>query len=64
MLENVPEFQKDFDIVLVAARDPTERDDLLRRLGEFGNHFDNAADVFYQFRPKVPCVIDPLLYIG
>ena len=63
LLENVPEFQKDLDIVLVAARDLTERDDLLRRLGEFGNHFDNAADVFYQFRPKVPCVIDPLLYI-
>ncbi|KAF9646360.1 hypothetical protein BDM02DRAFT_3099970 [Thelephora ganbajun] len=52
LLENVPEFQKDLDIVLVAARELTEREDLLRRLGEFGNKFDNADDVFYQFRPK------------
>ena len=62
MPENIPEFQKDLDIVLVAARDLTEREDLLRRLGEFGVYFDNAVDV-YQFRPKVPCVIDPLGYI-
>ena len=53
LLENVPDFQKDPDIVLVAARELTEREDLLRRLGEFGNKFDNASDVFYQFRPKV-----------
>ena len=53
LLENVSEFQKDFDIVLVAARELTEREDLLRRLGEFGNKFDNADDTFYQFRPKV-----------
>ena len=64
MPENVPEFQKDLDVVLVASRDLTEHDDLLRRLGEFGNHFDNAADYFYQFRPKVPCVIYPLVYIN
>lgn len=43
----------------VAARDLTERGDLLRRLGEFGNHFDCAADVSYRFRPKVPGVINP-----
>jgi len=53
LLENVPEFQKDLDIALVAARELTEREDLLRRLGEFGNKFDNADDAFYQFRPKV-----------
>ena len=53
LLENVPEFQKDLDIVVVAARELTEREDLLRRLGEFGNKFDNADDVYYQFRPKV-----------
>lgn len=53
LLENVSEFQKDLDIVLAAARELTEREDLLRRLGEFGNHFDNAEDAFYQFRPKV-----------
>ena len=54
LLENVPELQKDLDLVVVAARDLTEREDLLRRLGEFGNHFDNANDAFYQLRPKVP----------
>lgn len=53
LLENVSELQKDLDIVFAAARDLTEREDLLRRLGEFGNHFDNADDAFYQFRPKV-----------
>lgn len=53
LLENVPDFQRDLDIVLVAARELTEREDLLRRLGEFGNKFDKANDVYYQFRPKV-----------
>ena len=53
LLENVPDLQKDLDIVIVAARELTEREDLLRRLGEFGNKFDNADDAFYQFRPKV-----------
>jgi hypothetical protein len=57
LLENVPEFQKDLDIILVAARELTEREDLLRRLGEFGNKFDNADDAFYQFRPKVPNIL-------
>ena len=56
---NVPEFQKDLDIVLVAAKELTEREDLLRRLGEFGNKFDDADDVFYQFRPKVLCALFP-----
>ena len=56
LLDNVPEFQKDLDIVLAAATELTEREDLLRRVGEFGNKFDNADDAFYQFRPKVLCV--------
>ena len=59
LLENVSEFQKDLDIVLVAARELTEREDLLRRIGEFGNKFDNADDAFYQFRPKVRYVLPP-----
>ena len=63
LLENVPKFQKDLEIILVAARDPTERGDLLRRLGVFGNHFDCAAGVSYQFRLKVPRVINPPVYI-
>ena len=57
LLENVPDFQKDLDLVLTAARDLTERHDLLRKLGEFGNNFENANDVFYQFRPKVPLLL-------
>jgi len=57
LLENVPDLQKDLDIVVVAARELTEREDLLRRLGEFGNKFDNADDAFYQFRPKVLYVL-------
>ena len=39
-----------------AARDLTERDGLLRRLGEIGNQFEDSDDAFYQFRPKV-CII-------
>lgn len=57
LLENVPEFQENFDIVLVAAREITEREDLLRKVGEFGNKFDYATDAFYQFRPKVLYVL-------
>ena len=53
LLENVPEFQKDHHIVFEAARELTERDDLLRRVGELGNDFEVADDVFYQFRDKV-----------
>lgn len=62
LLENVPEFQKDLEIVVVAARELTEREDLLRKLGEFGNHFENTDDVFYQFRPKVTCIIYTTVY--
>lgn len=54
LLRNVPEFQEDPDIVLVAARELTERDNLLRRLGEFGNDFEDVDDAYYHFRPKVP----------
>lgn len=38
-----------------AAKDLTEREGLLRRIGEFGNQFEHSDDAFYQFRPKV-CV--------
>src|SRR5262245_54640059 len=36
-----------------AARDLTEGESLLRRIGEFGNNFVHSDDAFYQFRPKV-----------
>jgi hypothetical protein len=57
LLENVPEFQKELDIVLKAARDLTEHQDLLRRVGQFGNEFERADDAYYQIRPKVPFVL-------
>jgi hypothetical protein len=57
LLENVPEFGRDLDIVLVIARELMGREGLLRKLGEFGNEFENATDVYYQFRPKVSCVL-------
>lgn len=41
-----------------AAKDLTEKEGLLRRLGELGNLFEDSDDAFYQFRPKVR----PLLY--
>ncbi|KAF9005914.1 hypothetical protein BDQ17DRAFT_1407965 [Cyathus striatus] len=35
-----------------AARDLTERENLLRRLGELGNQFEHSDDAFYQFRSR------------
>ncbi|KAJ4473838.1 hypothetical protein J3R30DRAFT_3296406 [Lentinula aciculospora] len=35
-----------------AAKDLTERDGLLRRIGELGNDFEQSEEAFYQFRPK------------
>ena len=35
-----------------AARELTERDGLLRRIGDIGNAFEPVDDAFYQFRPK------------
>jgi len=51
--ENVQGFGGSLDRSEEAARDLTEREGLLRRLGEFGNHFEHSDDAFYQFRPKV-----------
>lgn len=36
-----------------AARDLTEREGLLRRIGELGNAFEDSQAAMYQFRPKV-----------
>ncbi|KDQ13101.1 hypothetical protein BOTBODRAFT_112050 [Botryobasidium botryosum FD-172 SS1] len=35
-----------------AARDLTEGLNVLRRIGEFGNAFEDSQEAFYQFRPK------------
>jgi hypothetical protein len=50
---NVPGFGGDLDRAGDAARELTERDGLLRRIGEFGNEFEHSDEAFYQFRPKV-----------
>ncbi|KIJ65674.1 hypothetical protein HYDPIDRAFT_175034 [Hydnomerulius pinastri MD-312] len=50
--KNVPGFGGSLDLAEDGARDLTERDGLLRRVGEFGNQFEHADDAYYQFRPK------------
>ncbi|KAI0664187.1 hypothetical protein C8Q70DRAFT_1049696 [Cubamyces menziesii] len=50
--EHVKAFGGDLDHAEVAARVLTEKYNLLRRIGELGNDFENADDAFYQFRPK------------
>ncbi|KAH0836666.1 hypothetical protein J3R83DRAFT_8385 [Lanmaoa asiatica] len=50
--KNVPGFGGNIDLAEEGARDLTERDSLLRRVGEFGNQFEHADDAYYQFRPK------------
>lgn len=51
--ENVHGFGGSLDRAEDAARILTEREGLLRRLGEFGNQFEGSDDAFYQFRAKV-----------
>jgi hypothetical protein len=57
--DNVQVFDRNLDVAAAAAKTLTEREDLLRRLGEFGNAFENTDDAFYQFRPKVGCTLIP-----
>lgn len=51
--ENVHSLGGSLDRAEDAARNLTEKEGLLRRLGEFGNQFEGSDDAFYQFRPKV-----------
>lgn len=51
--ENVQGFGGSLDRAEDAARDLAERENVLRRIGEFGNKFENSDEAFYQFRPKV-----------
>lgn len=51
--ENVKAFEGSLDRAEDAAKDLTEKHNLLRRLGELGNAFENDDDAHYQFRPKV-----------
>ncbi|KAJ6621349.1 hypothetical protein B0H10DRAFT_2432380 [Mycena sp. CBHHK59/15] len=50
--ENVHGFGGSLDRAEDAAKELTERDNLLRRIGEFGNSFEHSDEAFYQFRPK------------
>ena len=50
--DNVKAFNGNLDHAEVAGRVLTEKYNLLRRLGELGNDFDNADDAFFQFRPR------------
>ncbi|KAF8909412.1 hypothetical protein CPB84DRAFT_1743969 [Gymnopilus junonius] len=50
--ENLKGLGGSLDRAEEAAKDLTEREGLLRRLGELGNLFDDSDDAFYQFRPK------------
>lgn len=54
--DNVDGFGGSLDRAEEAARDLTERENVLRRLGELGNQFELSEDAFYQFRPRV-CVL-------
>ncbi|CCM00260.1 uncharacterized protein FIBRA_02290 [Fibroporia radiculosa] len=50
--EKVKEYEENLDRAAFAARELTEKHDLLRRIGQLGNDYENAADAYYQFRPK------------
>lgn len=50
--ENVQGLGGSLDRAEQAAKDLTERDGLLRRIGELGNDFEHSEEAFYQFRPK------------
>ena len=52
LVDNVDGLGGSLDRAEDAARDLTERDGLLRRVGEFGNAFENHDEAYYQFRPK------------
>ena len=51
--ENVSDFGGSLDRAEDAAKQLTEQENLLRRLGELGNEFEHSDEAFYQFRPKV-----------
>ncbi|VDC00964.1 unnamed protein product [Peniophora sp. CBMAI 1063] len=50
--DNVDGLGGSWDRAEDAAKDLTEREGLLRRIGEFRNFFEPSDEAFYQFRPK------------
>jgi hypothetical protein len=51
--DNVKGFEGNLDRAEDAAKELTEGEGLLRRIGEFGNNFEHSEEAYYQFRPKV-----------
>ncbi|KAH8116279.1 hypothetical protein DFH11DRAFT_1828006 [Phellopilus nigrolimitatus] len=52
LVDNVQGFGGSLDRAEDAAKDLTEREGVLRRVGEFGNAFESNDEAFYQFRSK------------
>ncbi|CAL1714693.1 unnamed protein product [Somion occarium] len=50
--DHVKQYNDDLDRAEDAARELTEKLNLLRRLGELGNEFEDLDDAWYQFRAK------------
>jgi hypothetical protein len=50
--KNVQGFGENSDLAVQAAQELTEREGLLRRIGDLGNVFEPVDDAFYLFRPK------------
>lgn len=61
LLENVPEFQQNKDIVHNAAIELTEREGLLGRIAAIGNYFENTDNDYYQFNAKVLFVLSTII---
>ncbi|KAJ6581367.1 hypothetical protein B0H19DRAFT_1060957 [Mycena capillaripes] len=58
---NIQGFGGSLDRAEDAAKELTERDNLLRRIGEFGNQFEHSDEAFYQFRSKACRLEKPAL---
>ncbi|KZT10072.1 uncharacterized protein LAESUDRAFT_741666 [Laetiporus sulphureus 93-53] len=50
--ENVKEFEGSLDRAEEAAKELIEKQNLARRIGEFGNEFEDTNEAFYQFRTR------------
>lgn len=60
--DNVKQFEGSLDRAEEAAIELTEKHNLLRRLGELGNDFEDADDAWYQIRLKVSSWLASSIY--